>query len=245
MVGGTGAGAGRDDGARPAASAASVAAAARRRPAASRSRDGGYDCVAVGAVAAGARLPLQPAFLAWAIEAARRDLMKVVMHQDASGDYVFQTGIDIADADRDFALTTMARAGALLFQKVFFGPAAGDDSKRIGTFLRTLASDPTRRLELQVVAETAPIPWALLYMGDASAGATLDWDLFLGMRHVIEEIPLQTTLAVVDSADRQRPAPGGQRQCQQRHRRPARRHRTSPTRNAYWAEAQTASSASA
>jgi hypothetical protein len=162
--------------------------------------DGGYDCIAVGAVAARAHLPLQPAFLASAIEAARRELMKVVMHQDASGAYVFQTGIDIADADRDFALTTMARAGALLFQKLFFGPAAGDDSKRIGSFLRTVASDPARQLELQVVAETAPIPWALLYMGDASAGATLDWDLFLGMRHVIEEIPLQTNMAVVDGA---------------------------------------------
>ena len=112
----------------------------------------------------------------------------------------------------------------LLFQKVFFGPAAGDDSKRIGSFLRSVASDPAKRLKLQVVAETAPIPWALLYMGDASAGATLDWDLFLGMRHVIEEIPLQTNMTVIDSAIAQRPAPGGQRQRQQRHRRPARRH---------------------
>ena len=33
-------------------------------------RDGGYDCIAVGAVAARAHLPLQPAFLASAIEAA-------------------------------------------------------------------------------------------------------------------------------------------------------------------------------
>jgi hypothetical protein len=40
----------------------------------------------------------------------------------------------------------------------------------------------------------------LLYMGDASAGATLDWDLFLGMRHVIEEIPLQPSMPVVDGA---------------------------------------------
>src|SRR4029078_8589037 len=101
---------------------------------------------------------------------------------------------DIAPADRDFALRTMARAGALLFQKVFFWPPPGGDSKRIGSFLRTVASDPARRLELQVVAETAPIPWALLYMGDAAPGAPLDWDLFLGMRHVIEEIPLQTNM---------------------------------------------------
>ena len=161
---------------------------------------GGYDCVVWGEVAARARLPLQPAHLASAIDALRRDLMKVVMHQDAHGDYVFQTGIDIAEADRDFALTTMARAGALLFQKVFFGPGAGADAKSVGTYLREAASDPTRRLKLQVVAESAPIPWGLLYIGDAAAGKKLDWDLFVGMRHVIEEIPLQTTLTVADSA---------------------------------------------
>lgn len=160
----------------------------------------GYDCVVWGAVAARARLPLQPAFLASAIEAMRRELMKVVMYQDAGGAYVFQTGIDIAEADRDVALRTMARAGALLFQKVFFGPGAGADSKAVGNFLRDAAIDPAKRLKLQIVAEVAPIPWGLLYMGDASAGAKLDWNLFIGMRHVIEEIPLQTTMSVTDSA---------------------------------------------
>jgi len=160
----------------------------------------GYDCVVWGAVAARARLPLQPAYLASAIDALRRELMKVVMYQDANGAYVFQTGIDIAAADRDFALATMARAGALLFQRVFFGPGAAADSKAVGDFLRQQASDPAKQLKLQIVAETAPIPWGLLYVGDATAGAKLDWDLFIGMRHVIEEIPLQTTLTVTDSA---------------------------------------------
>ena len=161
---------------------------------------GGYDCIVWGEVAARARLPLQPAYLAAAIDALRSELMKVVMHQDANGDYVFQAGIDIRDSNRDFALTTMARAGALLFQKIFFGPAAGPDTKSVGNYLREAASDGTRALKLQVVAETAPIPWGLLYTGDAAAGAKLDWDLFIGMRHVVEEIPLQTTLAISDSA---------------------------------------------
>jgi hypothetical protein len=162
--------------------------------------NGGYDCVVWGEVAARARLPLQPAYLASAIDALRHELMKVVMQQDGGGNYVFQAGIDIADADRDTALTTMARAGALLFQKIFFGPGAGADSKSVGTYLREAASDRTRRLKLQIVAESAPIPWGLLYVGDAAAGAKLDWDLFVGMRHVVEEIPLQTTLTVADSA---------------------------------------------
>ncbi len=159
----------------------------------------GYECAVWGAVSSSAHLPLLPAFLAGAVEAMRQELMKVVMYQDANGAYVFQTGIDITATDRDAALKTMARAGALLFQKLFFGPAAGDDSKRIGAFLRQVASDPAKRLDLQIVAEAAPIPWSLLYVGDASSGAKLDWNLFLGMRHVIEEIPLQTTMAVLDS----------------------------------------------
>ena len=57
------------------------------------------------------------------------------MYQDANGAFVFQTGIDIADVDRDFALKTMARAGALLFQRVFFGPGAAGDSQAVGNFL--------------------------------------------------------------------------------------------------------------
>lgn len=160
--------------------------------------DGGYDCVVWGAVSARARLPLQPEFLASAIDTARREIMKVVMHQDAGGNYTFQTGIDIPAADRDVALRTMARAGASLFQKMFFGPAAGADSKAIGEFLRKMASDSATHLKLQIVAEGTPVPWGLLYAGDASAGAKLDWANFIGMRHVIERIPLQNTLSVVD-----------------------------------------------
>jgi hypothetical protein len=160
---------------------------------------GGYDCIVWGEVAARARLPLQPAYLASAIDELLSELMKVLMHHDARGEYVFQTGIDIAAAERDFALATMARAGARLFQRVFFGPAAGPDSKSVGNYLREVAGDRKRQLRLQVVAETAPIPWGLLYIGDAGAGAQLDWDSFIGMRHIIEEIPLQTTMAVVDN----------------------------------------------
>ena len=98
---------------------------------------------------------------------------------------MFQTGIDIADVDRDFALTTMARAGALLFQQGVLRPRRpGPTRSRSATICASAASDPAKRLKLQVVAESAPIPWGLLYVGDASAGAKLDWDLFIGMRHV-------------------------------------------------------------
>ena len=161
---------------------------------------GGYDCMLWGSVLGRARLPIQQGLLASAIEAARQELMKVVMYQNGQGDYVFQTSVDIPDADRDFALRTMARAGARLFQQIFFGPAAGPDSKNVGDRLRSLASDKSTRLKIQIVAESTPVPWGLLYVGDASANAKLEWDNFLGMRHIIEQIPLQNTLSVWDAA---------------------------------------------
>lgn len=159
---------------------------------------GGFDCLVWKPVTVRARLPLSPDFLAKSIEIARQELMKVVTHQDATGNYVFQTGIDIAAADRDAALRIMARAGSALFQKIFFGPAAAEDSRTIGEFLRKLTSDRSRRLKLQIVAEATSVPWGLLYVGDAAAGAQLDWDNFIGMRHVIEQIPMQNTPRVSD-----------------------------------------------
>src|SRR5262249_52177630 len=137
-----------------------------------------------------------------AIDAARDEIMKVVMYRDTNGDYIFQKTIKIPAADRDAALKILARAGAQLFRKLFFGPAAADDSKRVGKFLRDMASRPDLRLKLQIVAESTPVPWGLLYVGDAAEGATLDWSNFIGMRHVIEQIPLQNTLSVPDSAIR-------------------------------------------
>jgi hypothetical protein len=55
------------------------------------------------------------------------------------------------------------------------------------------------KLKLQIVAESTPVPWGLLYVGDVSPGASLDWSNFIGMRHIVEQIPLQNTLTVSDS----------------------------------------------
>jgi CHAT domain len=156
---------------------------------------GGYDLVIWGAVMARARLPLNPAELAKAVDVARSELMKVVMRRSADNKFVFQSGVDIPDVDRDFALTTMARAGAALFRRLFWGPSMAADANKVGDFLREVAT-ASPELKLQVLADSAPIPWGMLYLGDASDGATLGWENFLGMRHVIEMIPLQNTLAI-------------------------------------------------
>lgn len=163
----------------------------------------GYECVVWGAVQGIAHLPLSAALLTSAIGNARRELMKVVMQQSTAsantGEYVFQSNIDVSEADRDIALRTLARGGARLFQQLFFGPDAGADSTAMGEFIRKSALDRSARLKVQIVAASSPIPWGLLYMGDASDGAQLDWDNFLGMRHIIEQIPLQNSYSVLNA----------------------------------------------
>jgi hypothetical protein len=159
---------------------------------------GGYDCTMWKPVSKEARLPIQQGLLAKAADVARQALLRVVMHEEG-GEPVFQTGIDIPEAAEREALRVMARAGARLFQQLFYGPDAGPDARQIGDALRRRAGDRTGHLALQILATKAPLPWSMLYIGDASAGATLEWDNFLGMRHVIEQFPAQPDDSVFDS----------------------------------------------
>jgi hypothetical protein len=153
-----------------------------------------------GSVLARARLNITQGNLTTAVDEARRELLDLVMYRNPAGSYVFQSSIDISDAHKTLALQKMARAGGDLFRQMFFGPGSAADSWAIGNYLRRMASDQTRRLRLQIVAESTPVPWGLLYVGDTADDAPLDWDNFLGMRHVIELIPLQNTLTIADSA---------------------------------------------
>lgn len=158
---------------------------------------GGYECVVCGAVATRVRLPINAGLIDSYINSARAELMKVVMHQDPTGRYVFQRDIDISPDAQARALEIMAKAGALLMLKLFEGAGAGDDARAVGRALRQLSTNPDVRLKIQVVAETLPVPWPLLYMGDVSGTVPLDWNNFLGMRHIIEQIPLQNPMAVM------------------------------------------------
>ena len=135
-----------------------------------------------------------------------RDAMMTVIRTVSAGEKVFQTGIDIPQDAQDSALRTLARAGSRLFQQLFLHPAAGTDARAIGEWLRHYALNPGLRLTLQVFAYYAPLPWAMLYLGDASEGAELDWNYFLGMRHIVEQLPLQMSLGTTDNRIVSKPA---------------------------------------
>ncbi len=159
------------------------------------SAKGGYDCIVRGPTHTSVVLPVSETEIADAIGSARDAMMSVVSQRDGAA-LVFQTGIAVDDASRDRALRTLAVAGADLFQRIFYGPAAGADVQNVGELLKKQATKAGSALDFQVVATRFPVPWGLLYFGDTAEGATIDPELFLGMRHVVEQIPLQTGMLV-------------------------------------------------
>jgi hypothetical protein len=149
------------------------------------------------AVVGRAVLPISEAELADAVDGARRAMMSVV-ECVSGGSLVFQDGIDIPVDARDAALRTLARAGKHLFQQLFGHREGGADARAMGEWLRATAMAASGRT-VQIVGHRAPLPWAMLYLGDASDGAELDWNNFLGMRHIVEQLPLQMSMRTSDT----------------------------------------------
>jgi nicotinate (nicotinamide) nucleotide adenylyltransferase len=157
-----------------------------------RSPRGGYECIpkAGGVQSPTVGLPVTTEELAAEVDHVQRALMNVVSLRDDMGQLLFQTGVQIPSALEQVALTTLARAGGRLFRKLFFHDQGGQDAAELGTYLRTEASDDGSILTLQVIDTEAAVPWALLYLGDVGDDATLDWQHFLGLRHIVELVPL-------------------------------------------------------
>jgi len=160
--------------------------------------ENGYECTVWGEVNNQVTLPITAVELTDMVARARKAMMDVVLYANSDNIKIFQQSVDIDDVSRDAALKTLAFAGAELFQRLFYGPSAGPEVNLVGDWLRTRATKPGRVLKLQIVAERFPIPWGLLYMGDTADAAPLDWQYFLGMKHIIEQIPRQANMLVDD-----------------------------------------------
>lgn len=160
----------------------------------------GYDLtVWGGSCAKKVKLSITETELDDAINETRRALMEVINMYDKNQELVFQSKLCIDDDSQSRALHILARAGAMLFQRIFFGPLCGADIQSVGVFLRKQFLNSKVPLKLQVVSERFPIPWGMIYLGPVAGGAPLNWNLFLGMSHVIEQIPLQPHMTVQDS----------------------------------------------
>lgn len=173
-----------------------------------KNRGDAFDLTLVDEVVTEARLPLSLFQLNGIIARARRALLDVVyLAQGPTGIQVFrgtnppaditlayQAGLDISDAVAEAAVRRLAEEGFLLYQDLFFSPSAGLEARQVGERLQRLAQQS--HLKLQIVSQNFFLPWGMIYLGSDLRHP--DAELFLGMRHIVEHLPLQISPPVYD-----------------------------------------------
>jgi hypothetical protein len=147
-----------------------------------------------GAVWAQAKLPITLPQLDQIIAQARQELQSIV-HLEVDSQKVYQAGIDISPQVNQMALGRLAKTGFRLYQRIFFGPDAEPHIKLIGSRLREMARRDT--LKIQIFSKRFVLPWGILYMADKYDPDQVDPELFLGLKHIIEHIPLQQDMQVI------------------------------------------------
>ncbi|MFZ6029309.1 MAG: CHAT domain-containing protein [Chloroflexota bacterium] len=147
-------------------------------------------------VAATAILPLKLPELKDITNQVREKLQALVDYEEDKHRF-YQQAIDIPCEIHAFALQQLAEAGFRLYQRIFFGPSADEQSKNLGRKLRQLAQKD--RLKIQIFSQDFVLPWGLLYMADRFDPDDIRPEFFLGLKHIIEHIPLQQSLSVTDN----------------------------------------------
>lgn len=164
----------------------------------------GFQVIMAGAVGAMATLPITLPQLDQMIAQVRQELLKIV-HLEAGPreTLIYQAGIDIPPEVNQYALQRLAREGFRLYQRIFYGPAADSQANLLGDRLREMAQQ--ERLEIQIFSQQFMLPWGILYMADEFDAGDINPEMFLGLRHIIEHIPLQPSMQVTDTAIDSRP----------------------------------------
>jgi hypothetical protein len=150
----------------------------------------GFHCTAMGSVAFDVNMPITVDALDIAATEARAAMTAVIMG-NYNGRQPFLTGIDIPADIEQQALRRLAEAGRRLYQRLFAPPGGGDDLASIGTWLADRVADHELQLTIQISAHQVPVPWSMLYFGEVGKNDELSWNKFLGIRHIVEQLPFQ------------------------------------------------------
>lgn len=160
--------------------------------------DWGYELIALRVSPDPIRVEVTPIEIGARIAAVRDALLEVVSRRQIALE------MDVAPDDNATILGELAWAGFRLYQTVFENSSASPELLAVGKWLRdALAHDEVQTL--QVVSRGFPVPWALMYLTEQFDRESLTWDDFIGMRHVIEQIPMARIAAApppvtIDSA---------------------------------------------
>lgn len=144
---------------------------------------GGYQLIARQVSAEPIDIRITPAELAARINGVRSELLATVQNRAVA------LNLDITPQDNATALQKLAFEGYLLFRSIFLGSGASPQLVEVGKWLLT---ESTRAdfTTLQVVSSGFPVPWPLMYLTDDFAHTPLSWDNFIGMRCVVEQVPM-------------------------------------------------------
>ena len=156
----------------------------------------GYQLILSGAVGAMATLSIKLPELKEMIREARQALMGIVNYNENKR-FIFQDQVSIPEAVNQRVLPSLAEAGYRLYQRIFFSPSSDPNLQNLGNKLRKiLQSEPCK---IQVFSQDFVLPWGILYLADRLDRANIQPFLFLGLRHIIEHIPLQKDMLVIEN----------------------------------------------
>jgi hypothetical protein len=157
----------------------------------------GFQVVMSGAVAATATLPLTLPHLDRIIADVRQELRDIVFTKVGPQEtLIYQNQIDIPPEVNRAATRRLARIGFRLFQRIFYGPGTDTQANLLGDRLREMAQHDM--LKIQIFSQQFMLPWGILYMADEYDPDAVNPEAFLGLKHIIEHIPLQQTMRVID-----------------------------------------------
>lgn len=162
-----------------------------------QSGGGAYSLTVAGSVFFQATIPLSARELSDEVNRARQTLLNVVQAKTADGTFPYVGGIQIPDGVHEAALKAVAEAGAALYRRIFRSPDADAQLKLVADTIEGLTS--REKLKIQICARDFPVPWGMLYVTRRFDPEQIDPMRFLGLKHVLEVIPLQSTLQAIDA----------------------------------------------
>jgi hypothetical protein len=164
----------------------------------------GFQVIMSGAVGAMATLPITLQQLDQMITEVRQELKDIVyLEAGPQKTRVYQAGTKIPPKVNRVALQRLAKAGFRLYQRIFYSPAADAQANLLGDRLREMAQKEV--LKIQIFSQQFMLPWGILYMADEYDPDQVDPEMFLGLKHIIEHIPLQPSMQVIHGTIDSRP----------------------------------------
>ena len=132
---------------------------------------------------------------------ARKVLLDQVIKMKTGSSFIFQEKIDIPEETGRQAALLLADAGWRLYQGIFFGSETDPAARNMGARLRDILTKNKDGYKIQIFAKRFSIPWGMLYLSEKRPKQVedVDTELFMGLKHVVEQVPLQESLQVIDS----------------------------------------------